>query len=153
MPIKKESIIYRSSTVSEKMMDEIQEGMAEHSIEEVGVATDIGESMCFYRMREYGDYTSILVAQNFWGSFHIKYVWTIKEERRTGLAMGLMLDAFEYAREHDYPFATVTLMSFQVPLFFKKLGFVEELRRDGYSHGASVLYLKKDLTKKLKKKK
>lgn len=122
----------------------VYKGFEEHSIEEVGVS-NVDEPICFYLLDEDGDYCSIVVAQNFWGGFYFKYVWTAIKHRGQGFASTLMNEALSYAKENKYPFATVTTMSFQAPEFYKKFGFVEEFCREGYSNGTSVHYLRKDL--------
>jgi ribosomal protein S18 acetylase RimI-like enzyme len=62
-----------------------------------------------------------------------------------GLARQLMEHALNFGKNRGCAFAFVETLSFQSPVFYQKLGFDIELKRDGYAGGASFYYLRKDL--------
>ena len=80
-----------------------------------------------------------------WGALHIKYLVVASPYRGRGLAVQLMEHAFDYGRSLDCSFAYVETMTFQAPDFYKKIGFTEEFRREGYAKGNAFHYLRKEL--------
>jgi hypothetical protein len=51
----------------------------------------------------------------------------------------------EYGKKHGCTIATVATMSFQAPSFYKELGYKIDFSREGYSKGASCIFMSKKL--------
>ncbi|MDD9901345.1 MAG: GNAT family N-acetyltransferase [Alphaproteobacteria bacterium] len=81
----------------------------------------------------------------FWGALHIKNLMVDEGHRGKGLARALMERALDNGRNAKCPFAIVETLSFQATGFYKKLGFIEEFVREGFSAGVSFHYLRKPL--------
>jgi ribosomal protein S18 acetylase RimI-like enzyme len=122
----------------------IYQGFAEHAINAVGVDGVANEPIAF-EIHEDGAFLGACVCQLFWGNLHIKNLLTKAEHRGRGIAKALMEHAFAFGRQNGCRFAFVETMSFQAPEFYQKLGFVIELKRDGYTAGTSFYYLRRDL--------
>lgn len=129
--------------LTDKLKNIVYSGFEKHAINEIG-ASEIEKPISFYFEDCDKNIIAAVVCQSFWGALHIKYVWTHESHRFQGLASQLMQEVFSFAKKGNYPFAFVETMSFQAPNFYKKLGFKTEFIRNGYSHGVSFYYMKKD---------
>ena len=79
-------------------------------------------------------------------SIHINQLWVHPYHRKQGLATLLMEEAHQHGRLKECSMATVITMSFQSAVkFYEKLGYKIDLERKDNLHGASCLFLRKDL--------
>ena len=79
-------------------------------------------------------------------SIHTNQLWVNPNNRKQGLASMLMEKVHEYGRIKECSMATVITMSFQSAIkLYKKLGYKIDLERKDNIHGASCLFLRKDL--------
>jgi len=127
-----------------ELKNRIYSGFKEHTIKVMG-QDGFGDPIAFIAI-ENNDLIGAVVAQPFWGTLHIKYVW-VKEAYR-GKKIGTLLTqrACEYGRNLNYLFAFVETMSFQALEFYQKLGFTLEYTRSGYAEGLAFHYLRKNFS-------
>ena len=60
-------------------------------------------------------------------------------------AKKLMEAVHEYGKKHGCTLATVTTMNFQAHNFYAKLGYKIDFSKEGYSNGASCIFMSKKL--------
>ena len=130
--------------LTDGLKKQIYEGFSHHAIEETGYDEKF-DPVAFIARTKNGQFAGAIVGELFWGTFHIKYVYIVKEHRGQRIASKLMENALNYGKENKCPFAFVETMSFQALDFYQKLGFQLEYTRTGYAHGTSFHYLRKDL--------
>lgn len=127
---------------TEELKHKVGLGLKEHAIEVMG-QDGIGEPVAFVAI-ENNEYIGAVVAQPFWGAWHIKYVWVNKTHRRRQIGTRLLEKSCEYGKNLNYLFAFVETMSFQALEFYQKMGFTLEFSRGGYTNGVFFHYLRKD---------
>lgn len=130
--------------LTEGLKRQIYEGFSQHAIEETGYDEKF-DPVAFIARTKNGQFAGAVVGELFWGTFHIKYVYVVKEYRGQKIASELVEKALKYSKENKCSFAFVETMSFQALDFYQKLGFQLEYTRAGYAHGAFFHYLRKDL--------
>lgn len=135
------SKIYKDK-VSDQLRQVIHAGFKDHAIENCG-SSELGEQISFDIRSPEGETIAAITVQVFWGSLHIRNLWTHKNHRNKGYASELMQEAFAFARDNNCLFVFVETMSFQAPDFYKKHGFETEFVRNGHSKGTSFHYMKK----------
>jgi ribosomal protein S18 acetylase RimI-like enzyme len=116
----------------------------QHAIAATGI-DGLAEDPVIFEMREGEQLIACAGVQIFWGQLHIKYLIVEKPYRNQRIGRALMEHAFEFGRMHGCTFAFLETMNFQAPDFYKKLDFVVELERPGYTKGTSFFYMKKTL--------
>lgn len=79
------------------------------------------------------------------GSIYTDQLWVDPNLRKLGMGKKLMEAVHEYGKKHGCTISTVATMSFQVPDFYKKLGYKIDFSREGYSKGASCIFMSKKL--------
>jgi len=80
------------------------------------------------------------------GSIYTDQLWVHRNYRHQGLGQKLMEQAHEYGRQNMCRMATVATMSFQnARVFYEQLGYICDFERQGYSDGASCVFLRKEL--------
>lgn len=131
--------------LNDALKRQIYEGLGRHALQKTG-HNEKGAPYAFVARDKKDQLLGVVVVEIFWGSLHIKYVYTVEAFRGQGIAAMLMEQALQYGRDEHCSFAYVETMNFQAPGFYQKLGFQLEYTRFGFAHGTSFLYLKKDLT-------
>ncbi len=79
------------------------------------------------------------------GSIYTDQLWVDPSSRNKGLGRKLMDAVHNYGKKKGCSMATVSTMSFQVPEFYKKLGYKIDFVRKGYSGNSSCILLSKNL--------
>lgn len=81
-----------------------------------------------------------------YGSIYTDQLWVDPNHRKDGLGHKLMMQVHDYGLKNGCTMATVSTMSFQdAKEFYEKLGYVVDFERSGYTHGSSILFLRKIL--------
>ena len=82
----------------------------------------------------------------FFGCIYTDQLWVHKNHRMAGYGKQLMDSVHKYGQEQGCSIATLGTMNFQNALsFYKKLGYTEDFKQDGYALRSSCLFLKKML--------
>lgn len=79
------------------------------------------------------------------GSIYTDQIWVEPSHRNKGLGHNLMEKIHEFGRQNNCKLSTVTTMSFQVPNFYKKLGYKVDFIREGYQKKSSCIFMSKQL--------
>lgn len=79
------------------------------------------------------------------GSIYTDQLWVNPNFRKQGLGKKLMEAVHEYGKKQGCTIATVATMSFQVPNFYKAIGYKIDFSRKNYSKGASCIFMSKKL--------
>lgn len=80
------------------------------------------------------------------GSIYTDQLWVDHAYRRQGLGKQLMEAVHDYGPKSGCFIATASTMSFQHALsFYKKLGYIIDFERLGYTQDSSCIFLKKSL--------
>ncbi len=127
---------------SDPVKDFVFAGFERHSIQMTG-NEEKGSPVCLVA-RVDDKIVGALVCVVFWGALHIKYIMTDESYRGKRLGSRLMEEAEKYGKEHKCGFSFLETMSFQAPDFYLKSGYHLEFTREGFSHGSSFHYLRKN---------
>ena len=129
---------------TDELRAQIYSGFSRHSIEVTGHDEKF-ETAAFVAMnRTTGLFAGVVVTTFFWNALHVKHLYVDENHRGQGLGTQLLEHALALGIAHKCPFAFLETMSFQALGFYKKFGFQLELTRNGYAHGTSLHYLRKD---------
>lgn len=79
------------------------------------------------------------------GSIHTDQLWVDPNSRGQGLGRKLMDAVHSYGKKQDCILSTLFTMSFQVPDFYKKLGYKIDFIRNGYKENSNYIYFSKEL--------
>ncbi len=79
------------------------------------------------------------------GSIYTDQLWVDPNLRKRGIGKKLMEAIHDYGTKRGCTISTVATMSFQAPDFYKKLGYKIDFSREGYSKGASCIFMSKKL--------
>ncbi len=120
----------------------IQEGFRKHAIQEMGYE-GIEDPIAFIAQEE-NQLVGAIVVRPYWGALHFKNLWVSEKKKGRGIGKQLMKKALDFGEKQGYLFAFVETFSFQASEFYQKFGFQIEFTRKGFSHGVSILYLRKD---------
>lgn len=131
--------------VTDDLKKVIDDGLDRFSTERMGVNGFRGKQVAFVARNDNGDFQGAVTAAVFWGQLHIKNVLVEKDFRGQGIASRLMQSAHVYGVDQGCSFSFLETMSFQAEGFYKKLGYVTELRRAGYREETAFIYMRKDL--------
>ena len=77
-------------------------------------------------------------------SLSINLLWVDKKLREKGYGSNLLQKAEEYAKENGCSFVTLETLNWQAPEFYKKNGYKEEFRQEGYAKNSTKLHFRKD---------
>lgn len=128
------------TTFNTELKNDLYNMFAQHAIEVAGMNGLATEPVSFV-MRDGYTVIGAIVAQIFWQQLHIKYLAVNKEFRKQGIAKKLMNKMLEYGRNQGCSFVYVETLSFQAPDMYKKMGFKEDFKRDGFANNTSFHYL------------
>ncbi len=96
-------------------------------------------------LRRDGDFIGGLVGQTFMGWLSVDGLWVAAEHRGLGHATKLMTQAEDEARRRGATNSVLDTFSFQAPGFYRKLGYRDFARLDGFPAGHCRHYLTKSL--------
>jgi GNAT superfamily N-acetyltransferase len=108
------------------------------------VANDL-RSVDFVLYDEAGNIIGGLLADIYWRSLYVEFLWIEEALRKGGIGTQLMTLAEDEARRQDCDFMWLTTYSFQARPFYEKLGFYIIGRLDGHPPGYTVYTMRKDL--------
>ena len=86
-----------------------------------------------------------LVGYAYWGWFSVDVMWVEEECRGRGIGRSLLEEAERVAVSKGCHSAHTDTFLFQAPEFYKRMGYKEFGRLDGFREQQSRLYLKKKL--------
>ena len=96
-------------------------------------------------LRAEGAFVGGLVAQTFMGWLAVDGLWVAAEHRGRGHATALMARAEDEARRRGATDSVLDTFSFQAPGFYRKLGYRDFARLDGFPAGHCRHYMTKSL--------
>ena len=96
-------------------------------------------------LRRDGAFVGGLTGQTFMGWLAVDGLWVAADQRRQGHATGLLARAEEEARARGATDCVLDTFSFQAPDFYRKLGYREFARLDGFPAGHCRHYMTKSL--------
>lgn len=82
----------------------------------------------------------------FYGCLYVDLLWVDKLLRGNNYGVKLMEHAEQLASENNCHFITVNTMDFEALDFYKKLGYLVEFERHGFSKNSIMYFLRKDLS-------
>jgi len=74
----------------------------------------------------------------------INLLWVEKTLRGKGYGSDLLKKAEKHARDIGCAFATLETLNWQAPEFYKKNGYKEEFRQEGYEKNSTKIHFRKD---------
>ncbi len=86
-----------------------------------------------------------LAGHTWGGCCEIRFLFLRESERRTGLGRALLGAAEREAAARGCDRIFLSTHSFQAPDFYRRYGYAELGRADGYPHGHAQIYLSKRL--------
>jgi ribosomal protein S18 acetylase RimI-like enzyme len=102
-------------------------------------------SLCVFARSDHGAIAGGLCGRTSWNYLEVLFLWVDEAQRGAGLASSLMAAAEEEARKRGCGHAQVDTFSFQALGFYRKLGYQEFGRLEGYPDNHSRHYLHKSL--------
>jgi len=104
------------------------------------------EPFLLYCTDDDGNVAGGLIAQTWWGTLEIQYLWIAERIRGKGYGKELMSAAEAEAKNRNCHMATVDTFDFQAKSFYEKLGYKEYGSLPGYAHKFRRHYLAKEFT-------
>lgn len=135
----KDQMEFNIETMSDEIQNKINDDFYKYQIETTGL---LEYKTIAFTARQNCKLIGVVTTTIKWGQLHIKTVIVDSEYRKQGIGSKLLLKVLDYGKEHGCTLAFVETSSFQAPEFYKKLGFVVEFIRSGYSNDYSYYYLK-----------
>jgi GNAT superfamily N-acetyltransferase len=84
-----------------------------------------------------------LAGHTWGGCCEIRFLWVREAERRSGLGSALLRGAEREARARGCDQVVLSTHSFQAPDFYRRHGYTEVGRADGYPRGHAQIFLRK----------
>lgn len=79
-----------------------------------------------------------------YGTIYTDQLWVKKEQRGLGLARKIMDKVHKFGKLEKCTIATIQTMSFQgAQGFYEQLGYIQEIKRSGYTKGSHCIFMKK----------
>lgn len=77
---------------------------------------------------------------------NIMLLWVNEKYRKQGIATKLINAAHDLAKKKNCKMAVLETMNFEnAEIFYKKLGYIRDFKRDGYVDGKYCIYMSKQL--------
>jgi GNAT superfamily N-acetyltransferase len=86
-----------------------------------------------------------LAGHTWGGCCEVRFLFVREAERRSGLGSALLAAAEREARARGCDQVVLSTHSFQAPDFYRRHGYVEVGRADGYPRGHAQIFLRKRL--------
>jgi GNAT superfamily N-acetyltransferase len=96
-------------------------------------------------VRDKGKIVGGLVAETYWGWMYVALLWVSEPHRGKGWGSKLIEAAEAEARKRGVGHVCLDSFTFQAPEFYKKLGYREFGRLNGFPPGHDRVYLTKAL--------
>ena len=104
-----------------------------------------GRSLAAFLRDGEGRLRAGLAGHTWGGCCEIRFLWVTEAERRAGLGNALLRAAEHEARTRGCEQVVLSTHSFQAPGFYRRQGYVEVGRADGYPRGHAQIFLRKRL--------
>jgi len=104
-----------------------------------------GRSLASFLRDTDGALRAGLAGHTWGGCCEIRFLWVREAERRSGLGSALLGAAEREARARGCDRVVLSTHSFQAPGFYRRHGYVEVGRADGYPRGHAQIFLMKRL--------
>ncbi len=104
-----------------------------------------GRLLAFFLRDASGALRAGLAGHTWGGCCEIRFLFVRESERRTGLGSALLGAAEREAVARGCDRVFLSTHSFQAPDFYRRYGYVELGRAEGYPHGHAQIYLAKGL--------
>jgi GNAT superfamily N-acetyltransferase len=104
-----------------------------------------GRLLAAFVRDETGALRAGLSGHTWGGCCEIRLLWVREAERRSGLGSALLGAAEREARARGCERVVLSTHSFQAPDFYRRHGYVEVGRADGYPRGNAQIFLSKRL--------
>ena len=130
--------------LSENELEYIEKGFSEIAYKASGMPPI--ESFCI-NLYDDKQLTATVYGSIYYGCMHIDTIFVDESLRGKGYGKELMHKAENLAQEKACKFITITTMDWEARGFYEKLGYKFEYERGGYTNGAILYGLKKDLLK------
>jgi GNAT superfamily N-acetyltransferase len=104
-----------------------------------------GRLLAAFVRDETGALRAGLSGHTWGGCCKIRLLWVRESERRSGLGSQLLAAAEREARARGCERVVLSTHSFQAPDFYRRHGYVEVGRADGYPRGHAQIFLAKRL--------
>ena len=128
-----------------EIKDAIVAGFEQYTRDTIDCEQNIKDIIAFCLRDDHGNIVGAATGRIFWGAFHLKNLWVAKELRGKGYGRLLVDKVCDHARMHNALFIYLETLSFQAEQFYKNIGFYVEFVREGYDHGITMIYMRKDL--------
>ena len=102
-----------------------------------------GRSLACFVRDDDGELRAGLTGHTWGGCCEVRFLWVRESERRSGLGSALLRAAEREARARGCDRVVLSTHSFQAPGFYRRHGYVELGRADGYPRGHAQIYLSK----------
>jgi len=104
-----------------------------------------GRNLATFVHGESGELRAGLAGHTWGGCAEVRFLWVREAERRTGLGSRLLRAAEEEASARGCTRIVLSTHSFQAPEFYRRHGYTEVGRVEGYPRGHAQIYLAKRL--------
>lgn len=125
-------------------LDQIYKIFDNHTIESLGKENRFMKSseepICF-EIEEEGKLKAALLAEPWWGKFHIRYLVVEKDYRGQGIGSSLLEHAIEHAKVKGYKEVLLESYNFNTPEFYKKHGFEVNYINTGLERDTSFYHM------------
>ena len=137
-------------TAAIRLVPDLHEAEARHAImgalrADTRAKHDGGRRPLTLALRRDGAFVGGLVGQTYMGWLAVDGLWVAAEHRGRGHATALMARAEVEARARGATHCVLDTFSFQAPDFYRKLGYREFARLDGFPAGHCRHYMTKSL--------
>lgn len=137
-------VIEFTSSPSLADVGRLAEGINESAVQH-GISTTAGNPFGFFIRNSEGKTVAGCNGYFVFGSLYVDQLWVDPNNQKQGYGKALMEKVHEFGREEGCSMVCLTTMSFQAEPFYRKLGYEVDFKRDGYTGGSQMIFLRKML--------
>ncbi len=123
--------------------DTIGGGIQEFNTRQAG--DDNGHSLCYVLQTPEEEFVGWVIGTTYWDWLYIDLMWVREDLRGQGFGRQLLALSEETARDRGAKHAYLDTFSFQAPEFYKRFGYQEFGRLEGFPAGHTRYFLTKEL--------